>query len=73
MMRWRRGDLPAGFVSEGVSLGLHLCGYGGPTDAFEVTSFNDCEQQVLVSFVVPLGRHVVIRLRVMSLRRETRR
>ena len=60
MMRCRR-DIPAGFMGEGVLLGLAvLCGYRGPADALEVTIFNDGKEQVLVGFVVPLGRHVVV-------------
>jgi hypothetical protein len=59
MMRCRR-DIPAGLMGEGVLLGLHLCGYRGPADALEVTILNDGKEQVLVGFVVPLGRHVVV-------------
>jgi hypothetical protein len=38
----------------------HLCGYRGPADALEVTILNDGKEQVLVGFVVPLGRHGVV-------------
>lgn len=53
-------------MGEGVGFGLHLCGYGGPADALQVAVFDDRQEQVLVGFVVPLGRHVVVCLRVKS-------
>ncbi len=56
-MRWRNArerDLPAGFMSERVSFGVHLAGDDGPADALQVAVLDDRQEQVLVGLVVPL-------------------
>ena len=60
-------------MGEGIGFGLHRCGNGGPADTLQVAFLDDGQEQVLVGFVVPLGRHVVVCSGVKSLRGGARR
>lgn len=62
-------------MGEGVRLCLHLLGDQRPADAFEFSIEDDCQEQILVRFVIPLrGGHCCDFVGSgMSLRREARK
>jgi len=50
-------SLPAGLMTESIVLGLQLGRDRLPVDVSQVAILNDGEKKILVSLVIPLGRH----------------
>ena len=48
---------PAGLMTESIVLGLQLDSNGLPVDVSQVAILDDGEKEILVSLMVPLGRH----------------
>lgn len=48
---------PASLMTKGIVLGLQLGRNGLPVDMGKVALFDDGEKEILVSPVIPLGRH----------------
>jgi hypothetical protein len=48
---------PAGLMTEGIVLGLQLSRDRLPVDVSQVAILDDGEQEILVSLVIPHGRH----------------
>lgn len=48
---------PAGLMTEGILLGLQLGRDRLPVDVSQVAVLDDGEKEILVSLMIPLGRH----------------